>query len=121
MNNLFPPMSPILADKIPVGSDWAYQLKWDGVRIITELNGQQVKLYSKNGQPKEHVYPAVVHTLQSIGVRGVFDGEMIVFDPVTKRPDFGKILTLEKQRGRQQDRTHPAIYVLFDLLALNGM
>lgn len=46
MKELIPlnPFEPIRMDRIPTGSEWLYQVKWDGVRILSYNNGSQTTL-----------------------------------------------------------------------------
>src|SRR5690554_6316434 len=106
------PMIPIANEEMPVGKDWGYQLKWDGVRIIAKVHEGQVELYSRNKLNKNLVYPEIVLYLANLDISCIVDGEMIVFDPQRQRPVFQKVL----QRERQIGSSHPISYVLFDLI-----
>jgi len=33
------PFEPVSTEKIPTGSQWVSQVKWDGVRVLTYFNG----------------------------------------------------------------------------------
>jgi bifunctional non-homologous end joining protein LigD len=37
------------ATQLPVG-DWVYELKWDGMRALVEVDGHQVKVTSRRGR-----------------------------------------------------------------------
>jgi bifunctional non-homologous end joining protein LigD len=40
-------MEPVSSDTIPNGEDWIAQIKWDGVRILTYAEDQEVRLYNR--------------------------------------------------------------------------
>lgn len=114
------PMSPILNDQIPVGDEWGYQLKWDGVRILTSIHNGKVNLYSKNAIIKNDTYPEIIQQFSDVGSL-LLDGEAIVFDHETQKPNFQKVLQREKSKSVRMQHKHPVSYVLFDLLFLNGV
>lgn len=95
------PMAPIANDQLPQGSDWIYQLKWDGVRILAVIGSDgSVQLYSRKLLPKNTVYPEIVHALrQEVTQLGacVLDGEVVYWDG--ERPNFQKVLQRERSGG----------------------
>ncbi len=119
------PMAPISNDVIPIAEDWGYQIKWDGVRIIAQLNDDEVTLYSRNGLVKNATYPELARGLASLSGRMVLDGEAIVFDPIKQRPNFPMVL--QRERLKNPVRVEGAAqaqhitYVLFDLLEMDGV
>ncbi|WNQ10453.1 DNA ligase [Paenibacillus aurantius] len=117
-------MSPILDERLPAGPEWGYQLKWDGVRLLTGLDNGSVQLYSKRQLPKNAVFPELVETLSRVKGRLVLDGEAVVFDPVKGRPVFQKVLQRERLKQpagiREAIAREPVAYVLFDVLEQNG-
>lgn len=129
-------MTPIADDVIPTGPDWGYQIKWDGVRLLAHVRGEQVHLFSRHMMPKNHVYPDVINILQNAHWQHqelLLDGEVVIFHPEKKRPVFQLALQRERTRGNSSvttsaSKTHqthlpeslPAVYVLFDILYLDG-
>lgn len=121
------PMAPISDDKLPIGEDWCYQLKWDGVRILARITEyQQVELFSRRLYSKNNIYADIADLLES-NARTLgpclLDGEIVWWDGV--RPNFQQVLKRERSRGmsRQSAATESGelrgglVYVLFDLLA----
>ncbi|MDG0812607.1 hypothetical protein OMP40_27190 [Cohnella rhizosphaerae] len=53
----FIPMSPVAEERIPTGSGWIHQLKWDGYRLIAQMAGDRVRLYSKRMLLQNDSYP----------------------------------------------------------------
>lgn len=117
------PMAPISSDEIPSGSDWGYQLKWDGVRILSKLEHGAARLYSRKLLNKNAIFPEIVELLSPIGHRCMLDGEVIMLDPGKGRPSFQRVLQRERsKKAVRSEQLRPAsiCYVLFDLLHLEN-
>jgi len=118
------PMGPISRDDIPVGDDWAYQLKWDGVRALAWVDRGRVELFSRKLLRKNDVYPEIVRRLSTLPGSYLLDGEIVYFDAALGRPVFQKVLQRERTRtASAQARSaaeRPVSYVLFDLLWIDG-
>ncbi|NHN31957.1 ATP-dependent DNA ligase [Paenibacillus agricola] len=119
------PMAPIIADELPVGADWGYQLKWDGVRLLSRLENGRIDLFSRQMLDKTSLYPEAVQALQALEANAreyVLDGEAVMFDSSKQRPNFALILQRERSRSiKVGNRTeNQFLYVLFDLLYWNG-
>lgn len=119
-----PPMSPLLSSELPTGEGWTHQLKWDGVRILALCSSGKVQLYSKRLLNKTSIYPEVTEMLSQWSKEHrqtvLLDGEVVVLDPKTLRPSFPLALQRERTRTAGAGQPLQAIYVLFDLLAING-
>jgi len=110
---------------LPAKEDgWAYEIKWDGVRAIAYSEPGRLRLESRNLNDLTAQYPEVRPLNRALSShRAVLDGEIVAFD-ADGRPSFGLLqqrmhLTGEAQiRRRAQDQ--PVVYVIFDLLYLDG-
>ena len=106
-------------DEIPVGDEWQYEPKWDGFRCIAFRDGDKVFLQSKAGQPLARYFPDVVNALEALPAkRFVIDGELAV--PVDGALVFDELqLRLHPAASRVQKlaAAHPALFIVFDLLA----
>ena len=111
-------MKAILGD-LPSGDDWAFELKWDGVRLQAACDRTLV-LRSISGREVTSTYPELASLPEAVGLPAVLDGEVVVFEG--DRPSFGRL----QHRMHVSRPTpaivaeHPAVYMLFDLLALDG-
>lgn len=116
----FTPMSPILQSTLPVGEEWIYQLKWDGYRVIAQIENGKVDIYSKNMLSLNTVFPELVQALSAMDGQYVLDGEAVLLDPTTGKPSFQQL----QKRGRMRDtkqitiaaEREPVSYIVFDLL-----
>jgi ATP-dependent DNA ligase len=117
-----PPMEARSVDEIPAGHDWQYEPKWDGFRCIAFRDGEQIHLQSKAGQPLARYFPDIVDAIAQLPAHQfVLDGELVV--PVSGALSFDELqLRLHPAASRVQNlaKAHPAMYIVFDLLAENG-
>ena len=120
-------MKAVSADELPVGDGrWAYEVKWDGMRVVTELERGRVAAWSANGADATTRFPE----LQALGdalaahPRVVLDGEVVAVEPTTGRPDFGRLQPrMQAASPASVARVAaevPVSYVVFDLLELDG-
>ena len=119
---LKPPLSPMEArsvDEIPSGEGWQYEPKWDGFRCLAFRDGTNIFLQSKAGQPLARYFPDVVRALEKLKAKAfVLDGELAI--PIEGALSFDELqLRLHPAASRVQKlaAAHPAIFVVFDLLA----
>src|SRR3954467_15408089 len=114
-----PPMEAKSVDEIPIGPEWQYEPKWDGFRCIAFRDGNDIFLQSKAGQPLARYFPDVVAAIAQLpSKRFVVDGELVI--PVKGALSFDELqLRLHPAASRVQKlaAAHPAMMILFDLLA----
>ncbi len=118
------PMLAIAADKPFDDDDWLYEIKWDGYRAVGFLDGNSLRLVSRNQNDLTAAYPELDEIPRYIKARtAVLDGEIVALDE-QGRSSF----SLMQQRtgageGRRIRRTRddiPVVYYVFDLLYLDG-
>src|SRR5664279_4697057 len=114
-----PPMEARSADEIPAGDEWQYEPKWDGFRCLVFRDGKNVFLQSKAGQPLARYFPDIVTQIQALKAkRFVLDGELVI--PIGTALSFDELqLRLHPAASRVQKlaAAHPALFIVFDLLA----
>ena len=114
-----PPMEARSVEEIPSDDGWQYEPKWDGFRCLAFRDGSEIFLQSKAGQPLARYFPDVVRVIgQLTAKKFVFDGELVI--PVEGALSFDQLqLRLHPAASRVQKlaTAHPAIFVVFDLLA----
>lgn len=115
----FPPMEARAADEIPVGDQWQYEPKWNGFRCLAFRDGAEIFLQSKAGQPLARYFPDAVAQLAALEAkRFVLDGELVI--PIGGAFSFDELqlrLHPAASRVRKLAEAHPAMFVVFDLLA----
>jgi ATP-dependent DNA ligase len=118
---LHPPVSPELAlsrRELPQGEEWVYEVKLDGFRALAFVDGEEIHLQSRNGRPLHRYFPE----LRLPAGRYVLDGEIVVRGE-DGREDFdalGQRVHPAQSRIERLSSETPAVYVAFDLLALEG-
>lgn len=118
------PMAPISVNLLPEGEDWGYQLKWDGVRLLTRIADGKIELFSRKLLNKTSLYPEAISSLEPLRLNNcLLDGEAVMFDAGKGRPDFSLILQRERSRAMTAVKTGRQsyfVYVLFDVLHSQG-
>jgi ATP-dependent DNA ligase len=118
---LSPPVKPQLAlsrKELPTGEDYSYEVKLDGFRCLAFVDGDEVFLQSRTGKPLGRYFPE----LDLPPGRHVLDGEIVVRD-AEGREDFALLSQRIHPAASRVERLAgetPAMYVAFDLLAVNG-
>jgi bifunctional non-homologous end joining protein LigD len=124
MPTAFEPMTATLAEQPPRGSEWLFEVKWDGVRAIAFIENEEVRLTSRSGVRCERQYPELaVIPHQVAAARAVLDGEIAVLDAKGVSQFHliqPRIANADPNTVAHLARSHPAIYFVFDLLYLDG-
>jgi bifunctional non-homologous end joining protein LigD len=96
--------------------DWTFEVKWDGVRVLVEIDDAKVTLRSRRGRVMTDTYPEL--TGRWPRVEAVVDGEIVAFDPAGQ-PSFGLLqrrMNLSGRGAAEAAQTVPVTLVLFDLI-----
>jgi bifunctional non-homologous end joining protein LigD len=103
---------------------WAVEVKWDGVRAIAYCQPGRLELQTRNLNTVTAQYPEVRRLTRALGSHdAVLDGELVAFDEDGK-PSFERlqqrIHNTDENVVKRRMKTHPVVYVIFDLLHLDG-
>ncbi len=107
----YEPMLATLADEVPVGPGWLYEVKWDGYRALAVASGGEVTLTSRRGNDLTERFAVIARALER-GVRTpdcVLDGEVCALD------EDGRSSFSVMQQGNG-----PLVYYAFDVLEADG-
>ncbi|MCU1220003.1 MAG: dependent ligase [Candidatus Angelobacter sp.] len=117
------PMLATLGTSVPSGTDWLYEVKWDGYRSLCFIERGKVRMLSRRGIKLDKQFATVAAALaQSVkGDTAIIDGEVVALDE-NGNPSFQR---LQNMTGLG---TKPAVkgaapflnFFAFDLLYLNG-
>lgn len=104
--------------------DYAYEIKWDGIRALVYVEGGRIRIESRNGRDITSQYPELRALGEQLGARpALLDGEIVVLD-AEGRPSFqalqGRMGVRGDYRVRSRGAAAPAVYMIFDLLHLDG-
>lgn len=113
-------MEPVLWPEPFDDPRFAFQVKWDGIRILTWVDGRAVRALTRRGRPRERAYPELGALVP--GPPAVYDGEMVVLSG--GRPSFPAVLRRDRASSPAAvsalARSRPAVYQVFDLLWTDG-
>lgn len=119
---LFKPMLA-KAGKLPGSSDdFAFEIKWDGIRAIYHYYGRHSRLLSRNMLDITAQYPELSALANSLGNEDfVLDGEIVAFD-ANGKPSFSLLQTrmgVSSFNLKSRLAAVPITYIIFDILYLN--
>jgi bifunctional non-homologous end joining protein LigD len=106
-----------LVKTVPEGEDWFYELKYDGYRIMAFIEGNSVRLMTRNNNDYSKRFNEISLALLDWAKRRaiVLDGEIVITDPSGKT-DFQAL-----QNYLKNHKSQSLTYIIFDLLALDGV
>ena len=83
-SDYIPNLKPMLATLIERpfdSSQWIYEIKWDGYRVVAEVKNGKVHLFSRNRISFNKQFESIVKSLERMQLdNAVFDGEIVVLD-----------------------------------------
>lgn len=92
--------------------EWLFEIKWDGYRALAYIESK-VRLYSRNQNLFNPLFPTLVKELEKIQSQAIMDGEIVLLDEKGKS-DF------QLMQNYQRTQKGHLYYYAFDLLFLNG-
>jgi bifunctional non-homologous end joining protein LigD len=118
------PMLSDTIDKVPVGDEYLYELKWDGIRALIAFEDGKVRIRTRNQNDITAQFPELQVAEKAFrGTCGLFDAEIICVDK-TGRPEFKKVISRMMANGEsnilKQSRINPSFCYIFDCLYLDG-
>ena len=117
-------MRPMLAShgtSLPTGDGWSHEVKWDGMRVLVEVRGGSLRLWSRNENDVTVSYPEL-HGLGLVRRDLLLDGEIVALAGGV--PSFAALAdrmhVKNAKRAIDLAQTNPVTLILFDLLSLDG-
>ncbi|MFI2751970.1 ATP-dependent DNA ligase [Cellulomonas sp. P22] len=106
---------------LPAGPGWAYEVKWDGVRVLADTTGGRLRLLSRTGRDVSAAYPELAPLASVQGA--VLDGEVVAmaggvpsFEALAER-----MHVRDPARAERLAHELPVAYLVFDILVLYGV
>jgi len=110
------PMKALLVKELPKGSQWTYEIKFDGVRALVLRSKRALNLRSRTDKDLGGKYPSILQALQALPAdQVVLDGEVVAVDS-QGRSAFQLLQSYQTATGRKPG----LFYYVFDILNLNG-
>ncbi|MEN5167458.1 DNA ligase D [Achromobacter kerstersii] len=108
--SLKPQLATLIDGAPPESDDWLYELKFDGYRLLVRIDGDDVKLYTRNGHDWTSKLPHIAEAFGKLPAKCAWvDGEAVVLDE-NGVPNFQAL-----QNAFDGDRTGNIIFYAFDL------
>lgn len=108
------PMLTKLVDQPPRGSEWLFEIKYDGYRALIAADHDKVKIFTRSGEDWTHRFHAVAKAFAELDMpSALLDTEIVVVDQ-SGRTDFAALAAA--LAGAKK----PLSCFVFDLLSLAG-
>lgn len=100
------------------GHKWAFEMKWDGYRVIAAVDSAGVTLSSRNGKDITVLFPEAAELSELVKENAILDGELVALNE-KGRPDFSLLQAVLRE---EQDPPPEAElrYMVFDILERDG-
>jgi bifunctional non-homologous end joining protein LigD len=100
----------------PEGDEWMHETKWDGYRLLADLDRARVKLRSRNDLDWTMKAAPIAAAIEALPVDSVrLDGELVALDAIG-RSDFSGL-----QGALKAGRASALRYVVFDMPGIEGV
>jgi bifunctional non-homologous end joining protein LigD len=121
------PLVPMVAKLVAAVPDdearWAFEVKWDGIRLLARIDHGKFMVISRNLIDVTPRYPDLAGLGSALAKRSaVLDGELVAFDP-SGRATFEALQQRMDSESRKPAATGAGVgiaYMVFDVLALDG-
>jgi bifunctional non-homologous end joining protein LigD len=117
-----PPMLARLSTRVPT-SEFAYEVKWDGVRAVVYVGNGKLRILSRNHLDVTGAYPELAALPKHLHARdAILDGEIVALD-AEGLPSFSRLqrrMHVRSAAAQGLSQSHGVTYMFFDLLYLNG-
>jgi len=105
---------------LPRGKDWAFEVKWDGVRALADTRTGPLRLWSRAENDVTDAYPELAGLVDVPDA--VLDGEIVLLAGGV--PSFAALAermhVRDARRARALADARPVTYLVFDVLQLAG-
>ena len=110
------PQLATLASGPPSSGEWAYEIKFDGYRLLARIDGEDVRLFTRNGHDWTSRMPGLAAAVRGLDVGSAWiDGEIVV-STANGKPDFNAL-----QNAFDSEDTDAIEYFVFDLPFHDGI
>ncbi|RST30222.1 DNA ligase D [Sphingomonas ginkgonis] len=107
------PQLATLVDEVPAGSDWLFEYKYDGYRLLLATAGGAVTAWTRNGKDWSDHFRSLVKAASELPAGCLIDGEAVAIG-ANGKPDF-QLLQASLKGGKAE-----LAYYAFDLLVDRG-
>ena len=90
------PQLATLVDAVPTGSDWLFEYKYDGYRLLLATGGGAATAWTRNGKDWSDKFRGIVKAAADLPAGCLIDGEAVALGK-TGKPDFQLLQTSLKE------------------------
>lgn len=112
------------ADQVPTGPGWRHEIKWDGMRVLAQVEGDRVRLFSRTERDVTVAFPELTASRAGLAGRDglLVDGEIVSF--ADGRPSFsqlgGRFHVTNSEYASRLAAQAPVTLIAFDVLEVLG-
>jgi len=107
------PMLATLVDEPFSDENWLFEIKWDGYRALTYMDGNIFEILSRNNLSFAEKYTPVADALKALNIRAVLDGEIVAVN------EKG-VADFQLLQNWQTTHIGDLRYYVFDIIWLEG-
>lgn len=115
------PMLATVAEAVPTGDAWVHEVKWDGMRVLVDVRGGRVSVWSRTERDVTAAFPEL-EPLGEAYEDMLLDGEVVALED--GRPSFhaltDRMHVTSRAKAVRLSGTRPVTLMVFDLLRLFG-
>jgi bifunctional non-homologous end joining protein LigD len=116
------PEEGVTASDVPAGPDWLHEVKWDGMRVLVDVQDGELRVNARSESDVTVAFPELAGMAELLP-DALLDGEIVAM--VDGHPSF----TALAERMHVQDRrkavrlaaARPVVLMIFDVLRLYGV
>ncbi len=117
-----PALATLSEDAPANDSNWLYEIKFDGIRVLPFVKNGATRLFARSGRDITREYPEFVGLAKSVRARdAILDGEVVVLN-AAGHSDFQRLQSrfgVQDPPEKLRNEVPPVLY-LFDLLFCDG-
>jgi DNA ligase D-like protein (predicted ligase)/DNA ligase D-like protein (predicted 3'-phosphoesterase) len=118
------PMLSEIGNLPPNGSDFVYEIKWDGIRALISVEDEKVVIKTRNQNDVTAQFPELQIAAKAFrATNGLFDAEIVCLDeggkPVFKRV-INRLMSTGESNIQKLSKQNPVYCYVFDCLYLDG-
>jgi bifunctional non-homologous end joining protein LigD len=111
----FKPELATLVKEVPDNPNWSYEIKFDGIRIISKVENGRVSLLTRNNKDWTRKLPQIVKAIEALQLdNAILDGELVALD----QNGISRFQLIQNYLELGQDI--PVYYYAFDIIYHNA-
>ncbi|HEX4498226.1 MAG TPA: DNA ligase D [Thermoanaerobaculia bacterium] len=115
MPSAIEPELATLVDAVPPGPEWIHEIKYDGYRVLCEIQDGEARLITRHGKDWTDRFSPIARAAEGLALSdAILDGEVVVLEP------DGTTSFQSLQNALSENRQEDLVYFAFDLLYLDG-